>query len=107
MAKAPAKPLTKAQLLATLADKTELTKKQIDDVLGNLQAGGHDPNRNGFTVQNVELSFNAAVDPYFNAQVNVVYFTDRDGESEFELEEAFAESTSLPSGLESAARQVA
>ena len=45
------------------------------------------------------------MDPYFNAQVNVVYFTDRDGESQFELEEAFAESTSIPYGLKLKAGQ--
>jgi DNA-binding protein HU-beta len=53
MAKAPAKPLTKAQLVATLADKTELTKKQIDDVLGNLAQIAYKEAKKGFTIPGI------------------------------------------------------
>ncbi len=51
-----------------------------DDTVATLQGGGHDPNRNGFTVQAVELTATGTVDPYFDAQVNVVLFTDPSGE---------------------------
>ena len=40
-----------------------------DGQLQTLQNGGHDPRKRGFTVQNVELSFAGAVDPYLNAEV--------------------------------------
>lgn len=76
-----------------------------DETIEALQSGGHDPNRRGFTVQNVELILKGAVDPYFTAQANIVWFTDRDGESQFELEEAFAQTTSLPWGLQARAGQ--
>jgi len=69
-------------------------------VLENLQAGGHDPNRNGFTVQNVELSINSTVDPYFDAQANFVFQIDTEGETVVELEEAFFITRSLPWGLQ-------
>ncbi|MCC5875410.1 MAG: HU family DNA-binding protein [Candidatus Sumerlaeia bacterium] len=36
MAKVASKPLTKTQLIAHLAEKTELTKKQVSEVLDNL-----------------------------------------------------------------------
>jgi len=68
--------------------------------LANLQAGGHDPNKNGFTVQNVELSIDATVDPYFDAQANIIYLIDAEGETVVELEEAFFSTRSLPWGLQ-------
>jgi hypothetical protein len=60
-----------------------------------LQGGGHDPRRNGFTLQGAEISFSGAVDPYFAAEAYVLATED-----EVELEEAFATSTALPLGLE-------
>lgn len=68
--------------------------------LENLQAGGHDPNQNGFTVQNVELSIGATVDPYFDGQANFIFLIDTDGETVVELEEAFFTTRSLPWGLQ-------
>jgi len=68
--------------------------------LANLQAGGHDPNKNGFTVQNVELSIGAIVDPYFDAQANIIYLINAQGETVVELEEAYFSSRSLPWGLQ-------
>lgn len=74
---------------------------QRDDELQNLQGGGHDPRKRGFTVQNVELSARAAVDPYFNAEAHIVYLIDPiEGESVVELEEAFAVTQALPFGLQ-------
>lgn len=76
-----------------------------NDIEGGTQLGGHDPNQRGFTVQNVELTFTGAVDPYFRAQANVILQLDSGGESFLELEEAFAETTSLPWNLQAKAGQ--
>lgn len=56
-----------------------------------MQMGHHDPHRNGFTFQELELSFSANVDPYFkfNGYLSV-------SEHGVELEEAYAQTTSLP-----------
>jgi hypothetical protein len=70
-----------------------------------LQAGGHDPNRNGFTVQNVEMTIGAAVDPYFDAQANIVFQIDAQGETIVELEEAYLTTRALPFGLQVKAGQ--
>ncbi len=71
-----------------------------NDELAGLQLGAHDPNRTGFTVQNVELSMTAAVDPYFDAQANIIFQIDGEGETVVELEEAFFLSRALPGGLQ-------
>jgi len=71
-----------------------------NDALEGLQAGGHDPNKNGFTVQNVELSIAGTVGPYFDAQANLIFLIDREGETVVELEEAFFTTRSLPYGLQ-------
>lgn len=59
------------------------------------QPHAHDPNRDGFTFQYLELSIAGAVDPYFRAESHVIATPDG-----LELEEAFAATTSLPHGLE-------
>jgi len=71
-----------------------------NDSLEGLQAGGHDPNKNGFTVQNVELSIGGMVGPYFDAQANLIFLIDAEGETVVELEEAFFTTRSLPHGLQ-------
>ncbi len=76
-----------------------------NEALQNLQAGGHDPGRNGFTVQNVELTIGAAVDPYFDAQANFIFLIDAEGETVVELEEAFLTTRALPFGLQVKAGQ--
>lgn len=73
--------------------------------LENIETGGHDPNQRGFTVQNVEMTLRAGVDPYFTANANVIYQIDRAGESFIELEEAYLTSTSLPWNLQLEAGQ--
>ena len=73
--------------------------------LGSLQFGGHDPKQNGFTVQNLELTFDGAVDPYFRGQANLVALLDSGGETIFEVEEAYLESVALPWGLQLKAGQ--
>jgi len=71
-----------------------------NDALEGLQGGAHDPNQNGFTVQNVELSMGGTVGPYFDAQANIIFQIDADGETVVELEEAFFTTRSLPWGLQ-------
>jgi hypothetical protein len=71
-----------------------------DETLESLQGGGHDPRRRGFNLSNLELSMLGAVDPYFDGEVHLIYFLDAEGESQFELEEAFATTRMLPFGLE-------
>lgn len=77
------------------------TSTERDDQIQILQGGGHDPRKRGFTVQNVELSFMGAIDPYFTGEAHLIYFIDpAEGESEFELEEAFLTTQKLPYGLQ-------
>ena len=65
-----------------------------------LQLGDHDPAVRGFTVPNIELTFNGAVDPFFTGAAAIVYKIDDEGESGVELEEAFFLTTSLPGNLQ-------
>lgn len=65
-----------------------------------LQGGGHDPNKNGFTLQAAELVVAGAVDPYFDARATMVFLLDQEGETVVELEEAWAQTRGLPSGLQ-------
>jgi hypothetical protein len=64
-----------------------------------LQQGSHDPKQRGFTLQAFENTFEGAVDPFFRAQANVVLQLDQNSETSIELEEAWAETTSLPWNL--------
>lgn len=70
------------------------------DEIGRLNAHHHDPHVRGFTLQNAELSAQGAVDPHFTAEIHTTWVVDSEGESEFELEEAFFTTTGLPGGLE-------
>ncbi|WP_257458536.1 zinc-regulated TonB-dependent outer membrane receptor [Archangium lipolyticum] len=65
-----------------------------------LQTGGHDPTVSGFNFQQLEMSLNTAVDPYFRFTGNIVF-------SQFgvEVEEAYATTTSLPANLQLRAGQ--
>lgn len=76
-----------------------------DETVQALQGGGHDPHQNGFTVQNVELTLSGTVDPYWDAQANIIMMIDAAGETVLELEEAFALSRGLPGGLQIKAGQ--
>lgn len=72
-----------------------------DEEIGELHAGGHDPQRRGFTFQGAELSLVGAVDPYFRVETHAVLAREEpSGETIVELEEAFARSTALPWALE-------
>src|SRR5688500_14573722 len=77
-----------------------------DDEIELLQGGGHDPRQRGFTLQNVELSFIGAVDPYVRGETHLIYFLDTEGESRFEIEEAFLQTIALPFDLEDAGFQI-
>lgn len=70
-----------------------------------LQPGAHDPNQRGFTVQNLELTLDGAVDPYFRGQANIIFQIDTAGESFLEVEEAFLETVALPANLQLKAGQ--
>jgi hypothetical protein len=65
-----------------------------------LNAHHHDPHVRGFTLQNAELSFEGAVDPYFTAESHMTWVITSEGEGEFELEEAFFTTTCLPAGFQ-------
>jgi len=73
--------------------------------IDKLETGGHDPKERGFTVENIETTFEGKVDPYFRGQAAVVLQIDPQGESFIELEEAYAESLSLPANLQLRAGQ--
>lgn len=62
-----------------------------DSELDLLEAGAHDPNRNGFTLQGIEIGLQGAVDPYFRGDVFLNASTEG-----VELEEGFITTTSLP-----------
>lgn len=61
----------------------------------NYQTGGHDPVRRGFNLQQLELSFGAAVDPYLRLDGNLVFSL-----YGVELEEAYATTLELPYRLQ-------
>ena len=74
--------------------------------LQELEGGGHDPRKRGFTVRGVELSMMGAVDPYFDGEMHLVNFLDPiQGDTVVELEEAFMTTRSLPNGLQLKAGQ--
>lgn len=60
-----------------------------------LQAGGHDPNRNGFNWQQLEVSLASTVDPYFRLEAHLVFSPEG-----VEVEEAYATTLALPYGLQ-------
>jgi len=70
------------------------------DEIAVLQGGAHDPNRQGVSVQNIELTMSAAVDPYLDAAANLVFQINADGESTMEVEEVFFTTRALPYGLQ-------
>jgi hypothetical protein len=105
----PSQPIT---LLGAGTNYLNLSLDVLTDVgtstesdVGKLQLGGHDPNQRGFSLPNLELAFDGAVDPYFKAFANLVFFLDADGESQFEVEEAYGLTTSLPWNLQVKAGQ--
>lgn len=77
------------------------TSTERDAVLGDLQGGAHDPKKRGFTLEQAELTFAGAVDPWFEARAAVVASLDTEqGETIVELEEAFLTTLQLPADLQ-------
>lgn len=61
----------------------------------NHQTGGHDPQKRGFNLQQLELAFGAAADPYFRLDGNLVF-----SPYGVEIEEAYATTLDLPYRLQ-------
>ena len=64
------------------------------------QRGGHDPNKTGFTFNQLELHAGANVDPFFAFAANIVF-----AQFGVEVEEAYATTLALPGGLQVRAGQ--
>ncbi|MCM2279769.1 MAG: OprO/OprP family phosphate-selective porin [Oligoflexia bacterium] len=62
--------------------------------------GGHDPKGTGFTIQQVELTLGAAVDPYFRGDASLVLTPEG-----IEIEEVYATSLEFPANLQLKAGQ--
>ena len=73
--------------------------------LGSLEVGDHDPQRRGFNARNIELALDGAVDPFFEGFANIVFKLDSHNETSVEVEEAFAQTTAMPHGLQMKAGQ--
>ncbi len=71
------------------------TSTERDESIEVLQGDGHDPKRRGFTLNQVELGFQGAVDPYLTGQAYIVFT-----EEGAELEEAYFKTSSLPYDLQ-------
>lgn len=82
------------------------TSTKSGETLRNLQGGEHDPRQRGLTLNQLELSFQGAVDPYLRAEAYLVFQIDDQGETNTELEEAFATSQALPFDLDALGFQV-
>ncbi|HZI16524.1 MAG TPA: zinc-regulated TonB-dependent outer membrane receptor [Myxococcus sp.] len=65
-----------------------------------LQTGGHDPSRNGFNLQQLELSIGSVVDPYFRFDANIVF-----AQFGVEIEEVYGTTLALPYNLQVRAGQ--
>jgi len=77
------------------------TSTEENDSIEQLEGGAHDPKRRGFTLQNAELSLLGSVDPYFDVETYIVLTLDPEsGETEVELEEAFAKTRQLSGNLD-------
>ena len=66
----------------------------------SLQPGDHDPKVRGFTIPNTEITLDGAVDPYFKGFATILFKLNPEGETDVELEEAYALTTSLPANLQ-------
>ena len=68
--------------------------------VGALQLGDHDPRKRGFTIPNVELTLDGAVDPFLRGFANLLFKLDEEGETVVELEEMYFLTTALPGNLQ-------
>ncbi|MBK8011842.1 MAG: zinc-regulated TonB-dependent outer membrane receptor [Deltaproteobacteria bacterium] len=60
-----------------------------------MQLGGHDPNKTGFSLQQLELHMAGSVDPFFRLDANIVFAL-----FGVEVEEVYATTLALPYGLQ-------
>jgi hypothetical protein len=96
----PAQPITAARAgsaymnisFDTLMDAGGFT---VPNPSTQLELGDHDPIKNGFSLRNAEIAVDGAVDPYFKGFGNIVLKLDQNNETAVELEEAYAQTTSL------------
>ena len=65
-----------------------------------LQVGAHDPNKTGFTLQQLELHIESNVDPFFRMEANIVFAL-----FGVEVEEVYATTLALPHNLQVRAGQ--
>ncbi len=72
---------------------------------GEIRTGHHAPLERGFSLRSVELALDGAVDPYFKGATMLALALGPDGETVLELEEAYAQTTSLPWNLQVKAGQ--
>ncbi len=82
--------------LALIAD-VAFAQFSVDEPL---MVGGHDPRASGFTLQQLELSVGAAVDPYVRLDANIVF-----AQFGVEVEEVYATSLGIPGGFQVRAGQ--
>jgi hypothetical protein len=75
------------------------------DPSSQLELGDHDPIKNGYSLRNAEIAVDGAVDPYLKGFGNIVLKLDKNNETEIELEEAYAQTTTLPGNLQAKAGQ--
>ena len=98
------RPVGKAQVrlmdIGLSALMTAGSSSERGDDLEDLQAGAHDPRQRGFTLNQLELSFLGAVDPYMYGQAYLVFQIDDQGETKTELEDAYVTTQKLPFALE-------
>ncbi len=64
-----------------------------------LQFGGHDPNKRGFILEALELTFASNIDPYFRGEAHLHFGLDK-GKSFVEVEEGTLTTRALPYGLQ-------
>ena len=96
---APAQPASAAVLLPDIAFVLDAAVAWFGDD-APLQTGAHDPAKNGFNLQQVEMSIGKAVDPYFRFDAFIVF-----GQFGVEIEEAYATTLTLPHSLQVRAGQ--
>ncbi len=60
-----------------------------------LQSGAHDPNKTGFTFQQLEMHIEHSVDPFFRLDANIVF-----AQFGVEVEEAYATTLAAPANLQ-------
>jgi len=106
----PAQPLTVARAGSAYMNISfdalmDAGGSSVSDPSKMLQLGDHDPIKRGFSLRNAEIAVDGAVDPYFKGFGNIVLKLDKNNQTDIELEEAYALSTSLPANLQVKAGQ--